>query len=105
MCAQKRQAKYNYRPLYIASLAQSCATKQVWRVVTTSFFFICTLIDDEENLRLKFELDTDDPVRLSFCIATVVDRNCSHCFRVSPKYLIIESWLLSSAHSKWLLYW
>ena len=104
MCVQKRQAKYNYRPLYVAILAQSCATMQVWRVVTTSFFHLY-FYRWRRELATQIRIGYGDPVRLSFLIATLVDRNYSHCFRMSPEHLIIESWLLSFAHSKWLLYW
>ena len=54
-------------------------------------FFTYTLADDEESLRLKFDLDTEIQFSYLFGIATFVDRNCSHCFRVSSKYLIIDS--------------
>ncbi len=54
-------------------------------------FFTYTLADDEESLRLKFDLDTETQFSYLFGIASFVDRNCSHCFRVSSKYLIIDS--------------
>jgi hypothetical protein len=83
----KRNAKYKYKPLYVAIWAQSCGTMQAWRVVTT-FFFFYSFIDDQKNLCLKFELDTETQfgylfsLLLSWIVITVIASRCIQSIRL-----------------------
>ena len=54
-------------------------------------FFTYTVIDDEENLRPIFDLDTESWYGFLFSLLLSCIRCCSNCFRVSPKHLITRA--------------